>query len=187
MKKLLKIILIIMFIMLLLITIYKVFDIENKILKYLYPIKFEEYVYKYSRELEIDPMLTFAIIKTESNFREDVISSSGAIGLMQLMENTAKEQAGKLNIEYSKESLYNAEINLKIGLNYFNTLLDYYNQNYILAFAAYNAGLGNVQKWISDGTIKPDGSDIENNPFKETNMYVRKIIKNYEIYKKLYL
>jgi len=182
-----KIIIIFLAIILLILTICKALNIEERVLKYLYPIKFEEYVYKYSRELEIDPMLTFAIIKTESNFREDVISSSGAIGLMQLMENTAKEQAGKLNIEYSKESLYNAEINLKIGLNYFNTLLDYYNQNYILAFAAYNAGLGNVQKWISDGTIKPDGSDIENNPFKETNMYVRKIIKNYEIYKKLYL
>ena len=187
MNKTTKIIIIFLAIILLILTICKALNIEERVLKYLYPIKFEEYVYKYSRELEIDPMLTFAIIKTESNFREDVISSSGAIGLMQLMERTAKEQARKLNIEYSKEILYNAEINLKIGLNYFNTLLDYYNQNYILAFAAYNAGLGNVQKWISDGTIKPDGSDIENNPFKETNMYVRKIIKNYEIYKKLYL
>lgn len=77
-------------------------------------------------------------------------------------------------------------MNLKLGINYFNTLLDYYNQNYILAFAAYNAGLGNVQKWIQEGTIKKDGSDIENIPFKETNMYVRKVIKTYELYKRLY-
>jgi len=172
--------------MILFFTIYKVFNIEKNILMYLYPIKFEEYVYKYSEELDIDPMLTLAIIKTESNFDEKVVSKSGAIGLMQLMENTAKEQARKLNMEYTNESLYNAEINLKIGLNYFNTLLDHYNQNYILAFTAYNAGLGNVQKWINECIIKSDGSDIENIPFKETNMYVRKIIKNYEIYKKLY-
>jgi len=94
-----KIIIIFLAIILLILTICKALNIEERVLKYLYPIKFEEYVYKYSRELEIDPMLTFAIIKTESNFREDVISSSGAIGLMQLMENTAKEQAGKLNID----------------------------------------------------------------------------------------
>jgi len=182
-----KIILVFLAIIILMFTIYKALNIEERILKYLYPIKFEEEVYKYSEELDIDPMLTFAIIKTESNFKEQVVSRSGAIGIMQLMESTAKEQAKKLDIKYSKEILYDAEINLKIGLNYFNTLLDYYNQNYILAFAAYNAGLGNVQKWISEGTIKLDGSDIENIPFKETNMYVRKIIKNYEIYKKLYL
>ncbi len=186
MNKTIKTLLIFLVVITLFFAIYKALNIEERILKHLYPIKFEKQVYKYSEELDIDPMLTFAIIKTESNFREDAQSSSGAIGLMQLMERTAKEQARKLNIEYSKEILYNAEINLKIGLNYFNTLLDYYNQNYILAFAAYNAGLGNVQKWISEGTIKPNGSDIENIPFKETNLYVRKIIKNYEIYKKLY-
>jgi len=185
-KKAIKILSIFLISILFCIGIYKIFNIEEKILNHLYPVKYEEYVYKYSDELDIDPMLTFAIIKTESNFEERVVSGSGAIGLMQLMESTAKEQAEKLNIEYSKEILYNSEINLKIGLNYFNTLLDYYNQNYILAFTAYNAGLGNVQKWIDEGIIKEDGSDIENIPFKETNMYVRKIIKNYEIYKKLY-
>jgi len=185
-NKILKTLLIFLIVIILFLSLYKVLNIEEKILLHLYPKKYEEYVYKYSEELQIDPMLTFAIIKTESNFRQDVVSSSGAIGLMQLMERTAKEQAKKLNIEYTKEILYDAETNLKIGLNYFNTLLDYYNQNYILAFTAYNAGLGNVQKWINEGIIKPDGSDIENIPFKETNMYVRKVIKTYEIYKKIY-
>ncbi len=181
-----KILLVCIIVIIPMLTLYKALNIEEKILKYLYPIKFEEYVYKYSNELGIDSMLVFAIIKTESNFDKDVISKSGAIGLMQLMENTAMEQVQKLNMEYSKEILYEAETNLKIGLNYFNTLLDYYNQNYILAFAAYNAGLGNVQKWINEGIIKEDGSNIEDIPFKETNMYVRKIIKTYEMYKRLY-
>ena len=181
-----KKILILLIIIIILIAIYKIFNIENIILKHLYPIKYEEYVTKYSNELNIDPMLTYAIIKTESNFKEDVISKSGAIGLMQLMDNTAKEQAEKLNVEYTNETLLNPEKNILLGLNYFSTLLDKFNQNYILAFTAYNAGLGNVQKWILNGTIKEDGTDIENIPFKETNMYVRKIINNYEMYKKLY-
>ena len=161
--------------------------IERRIYTYFYPQKYEDLVYEYSAQLGIDPMLTFAIIKTESNFEEKTQSKSGAIGLMQLMESTAKEQAKKLNIPYQKELLYDPEMNLKLGLTYFNTLLDYFEQNYILAFASYNARLGNVQKWIKEGTIQKDGSDIENIPFRETNMYVRKIIKNYEIYKGLYI
>ncbi len=181
-----KKILILLIIIIILIAIYKIFNIENIILKHLYPIKYEEYVTKYSNELNIDPMLSYAIIKTESNFKEEVISKSGAVGLMQLMDNTAKEQAEKLNIEYTNETLLNPEKNILLGLSYFRTLLDKFNQNYILAFTAYNAGLGNVQKWISNGTIKEDGTDIENIPFKETNMYVRKIINNYEKYRKLY-
>lgn len=181
-----KKILILSIIIIILIVIYKIFNIENIILKYLYPIKYEEYVVKYSNELNIDPMLSYAIIKTESNFKTEVISKSGAVGLMQLMDNTAKEQAQKLNVEYTNETLLNPEKNILLGLNYFSTLLNKFNQNYILAFTAYNAGLGNVQKWISNGTIKEDGTDIENIPFKETNMYVRKIISNYEMYKKLY-
>ena len=186
MNKIIKKVLINILIILILIITYKLLNIETRILKIIYPIIYEEYVYKYSQELNIDPMLTFTIIKTESNFEEQAESKSGAIGLMQLMNDTAEEQAKKMNIEYSEEMLYEPETNLKLGLNYFNTLLDYYNQNYALAFAAYNAGIGNVQKWIDAGTIQVDGSNIENIPFKETNMYVRKVIKNYEIYQSLY-
>ena len=186
MKEATRTILLFLLIIIIIISFYNVLNIEDKILKILYPIKYKEYVYKYSDELDMDPMLTFAIIKTESNFDKNAESKSGAIGLMQLMESTAKEQAKKMNIQYSKEILYNPEQNLRLGLNYFNTLLDYYNQNYILAFAAYNAGIGNVQTWINNGIIKEDGSDIENIPFKETNMYVRKILNTYEKYNKIY-
>ena len=85
-----------------------------------------------------------------------------------------------LDIEYTKEMLYNPEYNIKIGLSYFDNLLEQFNENYILAFAAYNAGMGNVKTWIEEGTIKNDGSDYENIPFPETNMYVRKIVRNYK-------
>ena len=181
-----KILLILLISIILFFTVYKLFNIEEKILSYFYPKKYSEYVYKYSEELDIDPMLVFAVIKTESNFEEKIVSKSGAVGLMQLMEETAKEQAEKLNIEYTKDILYDPEINIKLGTNYFSSLLKSFENNYILAFAAYNAGIGNVQKWISNGRIKNDGSDFENIPFKETNMYVRKIMRNYKIYKDLY-
>lgn len=186
MKKEIKKIIILLLILIMLFGIYKGFNIENKILIHFYPKKYEEYVYKYSKELNIDPMLTFAIIKTESNFKENIVSRSGAIGLMQLMEETAKEQAAKIDMNYNSETLYNPEDNIKLGLYYFDTLFSYFNENYILAFVAYNAGLGNTKKWINEGILKENGEGAENIPFTETNMYVRKIVRNYKIYSELY-
>ena len=105
---------------------------------------------------------------------------------MQIMDNTAKEIAQNNVMEYeSGVTLYNAEKNIKIGAVYFAGLLKKFG-NEKVALAAYNAGSGNVTTWINNGIIKSDGSDIENVPFKETNMYIRKIIKDYRVYQKLY-
>lgn len=169
-----------------LIILFGILKIQNFILKKIYKTNYSEYVYKYSEENNIDPLLTFAIIKAESNFNRNIKSKSGAIGLMQLMESTAIEQAEEVNEEIIvTESLYNPEINIKIGTKYYSKLIKKYD-NYLLALAAYNAGIGNVDNWIKQGVIKADGSDIENIPFKETNNYVRKIVRDYKIYNKLY-
>lgn len=169
------------------IMLFGILKIQNFILKKIYKTNYSEYVYKYSQENEIDPLLTFAIIKAESNFNRNIKSKSGAIGLMQLMESTAIEQAEEVNEEIIvTESLYNPEINIKIGTKYYSKLIKKYNNNMLLALAAYNAGIGNVDNWIKQGIIKEDGSDIENIPFKETNNYIRKIIRDYKIYQNLY-
>lgn len=103
------------------------------------------------------------------------------------MDPTAEEIAKKLKIDYVKNSsLYQPEINIKLGTKYFADLLKEYKQNRLLALIAYNAGIGNVKKWIEQGIILADGSDVENIPFKETNRYVRKILRDYKIYQKLY-
>lgn len=167
--------------------ILKIINFEDRVYKYFYPIKYEEYVYKYSEKYEIDPLLIFSIIKAESNFDEKVVSSSGAVGLMQLMESTAEEIAEDLGIEYKKgETLYNPEMNIMLGVKYYSMLTKVYNNDKSLALAAYNAGIGNVDDWIENEVIQDDGSDIENIPFNETNNYVRKTLRNYEIYKELY-
>lgn len=169
------------------IMLFGILKIQNFILKKIYKTNYSEYVYKYSQENDIDPLLTFAIIKAESNFNRNIKSKSGAIGLMQLMESTAIEQAEEVNEEIIvTESLYNPEINIKIGTKYYSKLMKKYNNNMLLALAAYNAGIGNVDKWLKEGIIKEDGSDIENIPFKETNNYVRKIVRDYKIYQNLY-
>lgn len=105
---------------------------------------------------------------------------------MQLMDKTAKEVAENEVLEYeSGTTLYDPEKNIQIGVIYYSNLLaQFENQN--VALAAYNAGSGNVSNWIKEDIIKADGSDIENIPFKETNLYVRKILKDYKMYKMIY-
>ena len=178
-KKILIICIFIIFIF----AIFKTINIKQIIIRRIYPTKYEDYVYKYSEENNIDPYLTFAIIKAESNFNKDSRSKSNAKGLMQLMDATAEEIAKKLNMP-EEINLFDAETNIRLGTNYIATLLKYYNNNLYLALSAYNAGIGNVNKWIENGTIQKDGSDIENIPFKETENYVRKIQRDYKIYTK---
>lgn len=158
----------------------------NEILKTLYKTNYSEYVEKYSKEYKVDSLLVYSIIKAESNFNEGATSDRGACGLMQLMDNTAKEIADNEVIDYeSGTTLYNPEKNIMLGTKYYSDLKEQF-KNDAIALAAYNAGSGNVQKWIDDGIIKSDGSNIENIPFKETNTYVRKILNDYKIYKEIY-
>ena len=94
------------------------------------------------------------------------------------------KQLKKYGIE--EVDLKNPEKNIQIGVKYFEKLVNYYNGNYYLAITAYNAGIGTVSRWIENGIIKEDGSNIEKVPYKETNNYVRKVLKNYKVYGELY-
>ena len=95
--------------------------------------------------------------------------------------------AKKIDIEdLTEEKLYEPEMNISIGTKYFATLLETYDNNINLAIIAYNAGMGNVNNWIANGIINEDGTDVDNIPFEETKMYVKKILQNYEIYKEIY-
>ena len=166
---------------------FKIFRVQDSILKMIYPTKYSEYVEKYADEYCVDKYLIYALIKAESNFDPEVTSSSDARGLMQLMEETAVERSNLIDEEtIEAHDLYDPETNIRLGTSYLSYLLGLYNDNMILALAAYNAGLGNVQQWIQDEIIKPDGSDIENIPYKETENYVRKIIRDYQMYLRLY-
>lgn len=186
MRKIAKFLIIIITLLLIFYILFKVINIDEIVMKKVYPLKYSEYVEKYAKEHKIDPYMVYAIIKAESNFNENAKSPSKAIGLMQIMEATAIETANKMDLNVKAEDLFDPELNIRIGLRYFTDLLMKYNNNYYLAIIAYNAGIGNVDEWIEDGVIKEDASDIENVPFRETNNYVRKILRDYDIYKELY-
>ena len=180
MRKIILILITIIFVLLVILLNFK------NIQKLIYRQDYSEYVEKYAKEYNVDPLLIYSIIKAESNFDDEAVSGKGATGLMQLMDNTAKEIATNESLEYvSNESLFDPETNIKLGVKYFADLIAIF-KNEAVALAAYNAGMGTVQGWIDKGTIKADGSDIENIPYNETNMYVRKILNDYDIYRSLY-
>lgn len=150
-----------------------------------YKLEYTEYVKKYANEYNVDEYLIYAIIKAESNFEPNAESHRGAKGLMQLMYSTAEDISKRIGIELNGDNILEPDININLGTKYISMLIQKYN-NINLALAAYNAGSGNVDTWVENGTLMADGSNIENIPYKETNNYVRKILRDYEIYKKLY-
>lgn len=161
--------------------ILAVIGFKELMIKQMYKKEYSEYVSKYSNEYKIDENLIYALIKAESNFKSNAVSASNAKGLMQLMYPTAEEIANKNGIELTEENILEPDVNINLGTIYISELIDKY-ECVEIALAAYNAGSGNVDKWIKNGVIKADGSDIEKIPYKETNTYVRKIMRDYKIY-----
>ena len=181
MKRLLKSI---FFICIIIIIVVKYPKVKKMIMEQYYKKDYQEYVQKYAKEYNVDEDLIYAIIKSESNFDEEAISHKEAKGLMQIMYTTAQDVAKTLEIDLTEETILEPEINIQIGTKYISMLIQKYEVTE-LALAAYNAGSGNVDKWIDSGTLKSDGSDIENIPYKETNMYVRKVMRDWKIYKSI--
>jgi soluble lytic murein transglycosylase len=160
---------------------------SSYVLKYLYPIKYSEYVEKYSLEYKLDKNLVYSVIKAESGFDPKAVSKSNAKGLMQILDSTGKWAAEKIKIkDFESSMLLEPQTNIRIGCWYIAKLLSQYDQNIDLALAAYNAGSGNVSKWLKDTGVSKDGKTLDNIPFEETREYVSKINKYNKMYKKLY-
>jgi soluble lytic murein transglycosylase len=140
---------------------------------------------------EINRLWSFvhAISRQESLFDARALSRAGARGLMQLMPPTAKELSRKMGLPYDLGKLTGDPVyNMTLGSTYFAELLDRFGGNHVLAIAAYNAGPGNVNKWlITNGDPRDPTVDaidwIERIPFKETRDYVQRVMENAVVYK----
>lgn len=157
------------------------------ILMHLYPQKYSEYVEVYAEEYGIETSLVYSIIKAESGFDPDAVSPREAKGLMQIMDSTGEWAAEKISInDFETSMLMEPETNIRIGCWYIARLLKQYDMNADLALAAYNAGSGNVSKWLNDSDISSNGKTLDRIPFEETKNYIDKIKKYNKMYKKLY-
>jgi len=139
-------------------------------------------------EKPIEPSLTLAITRQESEFNARAQSPSGALGMMQLLPGTAKEIAKKHGIGFSAPRLYEPEYNMTLGSLYLARLISSYDGSYILAIASYNAGPGHIHDWMHEfGTPNNDRDNavnwIEKIPFRETRNYVQRILENLQVYR----
>lgn len=151
-----------------------------------FPLVYREHVAKLASDHDIPESLIYSIIRAESSFLPTAISPAGAVGLMQLMPTTAAAMSNGNKRKIDTGTLTRPETNIRFGVRHLRDLLDLYRGDLILAVAAYNAGSGNVNRWIkSFGTMRKD-EFVENIPFGETREYVKKVLANSEIYSRLY-
>lgn len=142
------------------------------VLSYRYPLGYEREIKASCLEFGVDENLVRGVIRTESGYNPKAVSGAGAVGLMQLMPQTAAWTASKLGDEELAQRLDDPAANIRLGVAHLKYLLGKFSEKD--ALAAYNAGEGNVARWIAEGR--------EEYGFEETRNYVKRVLKAKKIY-----
>lgn len=147
-----------------------------------FPIRYLDIIEANAGELETSFIL--AVIMAESSFNSQAESHAGAQGLMQLMPPTAADIAARMGMaDFEPEHVWDPEINIAIGVFYLNWLKNRYGGNLDLVLAAYNAGLGRVDSWLTDPELSGDGVNLDVIPFPETYNYLNRIRQFQRVYR----
>lgn len=152
----------------------------------MYPRAYQTIVELHASEVGLDPFLAWAIMRRESGFRPEVVSSADARGLMQIIPPTAKAIASELKTTTpAPDDLYAPEVNVRFGTWYLSALLERMGHPGLCA-ASYNAGPSAVAKWMTQRGALPLDEWIEEIPYKETRGYVKQVLADHVIYQQLY-
>lgn len=152
-----------------------------------YPIGYNSTIKKYAKQYDLDPYLIASIINVESSYNKEAISPKSARGLMQIGPQTGQWASEEIGIEdYSEDKLFDPEINIMIGSWYLDRLKSEFDDNLDHVLIAYNAGSGNLKKWLENEEYCKDGENLINIPFEETRNYLIKVKRNYKIYSTVY-
>lgn len=156
--------------------------------KRLYPLSYDDLISNASAEFGVPKYIIYAVIKVESDFDPDAVSSADARGLMQMIEPTFKwltsDEHLDENLPYRR--VFEPEVSIRYGTYYLSYLYKKFDYNWDTAFAAYNGGEGNVAKWLADPKYSDGEGNLTDIPFTETEKYVKKVNDAIETYKKLY-
>jgi len=150
-----------------------------------YPLKYKDEIDYISKKYDIKADLIAGIIYAESNFNPDAVSQKGAIGIMQILPETAEWLCEIMKIPYSKKMLFNPLYNIELGTFYLTYLKEKFS-GANACIAAYNAGEGNISLWLENDGYTQNG-DIRTTPFKQTNAYIEKVNRAIEHYKKRFV
>lgn len=162
------------------------FLLSVAVLRMVYPRKYSEFVTDYARQYGLNENLVYAIIKCESGFNPDSVSRAGAVGLMQITPDTLTWAAMKEGEnDVLADALYDEKTNIRYGCCIYSLFLNEFGDT-ATALAAYNAGRGNVIKWLGNRFYSDDGILLKSIPFSETAKYVKKVQTVKRIYELIY-
>ncbi len=161
--------------------------LNEKVSRESYPLKYSEEVEAAAEKYGVDKALIYGVIKTESNFDPDAKSHAGAVGLMQIMEDTFTwMKAYYKDDDHKFEDLYDPAVNIDYGTEVLSVLIKKYDGCEDTAVCAYNGGAGNVDEWLKDPQYSDDGKTLKAVPFTETENYRKRVARNKSIYSQLY-
>ena len=162
----------------------------KEVLQLLYPLAYWDHIQKYAKTHDIDPLLVCALMRQESFFDPLSLSRAQAYGLMQLIPSTARMIASQMDSfdtqDFDMEKLYQPEMNIIFGCWYLSDLLKKYQSNVVYTLISYNAGENALEKWCKRNDTSNIDEFIEKISYKETRNYVKKVLKNYGLYLRLY-
>ncbi|GEM_PF-1110945 len=179
-------------------AVYRYLDIDkdnysagnDRYWRILYPRAYSAQVSTLAAERGLSPNHVWSIIMQESNFRAGVVSSAGAMGLMQLIPPTARQMARRLKItDFRRTDLFNPAVNIRMGINYLADVaagIGTHNGRLYMATAGYNGGPSNVKRWARARTDLEIDEWVEEIPFNETKNYVKRVFSNWSVYEMLY-
>jgi soluble lytic murein transglycosylase len=159
----------------------------DKFWRLAFPLPYRKQLEDFCRPLALDPFIVAALIRQESEFNPKAVSRSNARGLTQVMPSTGRELSRKLRIpRYQTSMLFSPDTNLNIGTFYLKALSDQLDGKWEATLASYNAGKSRVLGWLGSGTYHEPAEFVESIPFNETRIYVQSVLRNAEVYRRLY-
>src|ERR1700733_12764745 len=159
----------------------------DKFWRLAFPLPYRKSLEEYCRAQMLDPYLMAALIRQESEFNPNAISRANARGLAQVMPATGLQLSRKLGIpRFRTAILFTPDTNLRMGTYYLKQLSDELQGKWEAALASYNAGKSHVTTWMAAGNYREPAEFVESIPFNETRAYVQSVLRNAEVYRKLY-
>jgi soluble lytic murein transglycosylase-like protein len=161
---------------------------ESELYPYLYPHAFAPIVESEARARRLDPFLVYSLIRQESLFDRYAVSPAAAYGLMQLLVPTARRMAGRdSNLSrLGPQDLFRPEVNIRLGTAYLADLAGQFDNDPVLMLAGYNAGEQAAERWRTRLSGLERDEFIEQISYRETRDYVKKVLRNYRNYRRLY-
>ena len=155
--------------------------------KLAFPLPYRAELERFAKQNGLDPFLVAALIRQESEFNPKAVSPANARGLTQILPSTGRELSRRLKVKpYSTARLFQPAVNLQLGSFYFKSMADSVGGRFEAALAAYNAGLSRARAWSSWGEFREPAEFIETVPFSETRTYIQTVLRNADVYRRLY-